>query len=239
MVKNFIKKLGGIIYYNSFKKFKALGNRCLIYHAFGSKLKHDTYGISINIKRFEEHLKYITDKYAITVADDFSSNNLSVSISIDDGYKDTLDAINILVKYNIPFSLFITINTLNKKDYLTHDDIREISKIKNVMIGTHGLNHVKFGNISYKDQFNELKKSKIQLQQLIDKKVKCLSYPHGSYNQDTLDIMPQLKYEWAACSRKGFNDLSTHKFLLHRSEIVASDRVSDLELKIKGYYDYF
>ena len=31
----------------------------------------------------------------------------------------------------------------------------------------------------------------------------------------------------------------TNNFLLHRSEIIASDKKIDLEHKIKGYYDYY
>ena len=49
-IKQIVKKGLGFLYYYAYKKYLInFGNRCLIYHAFGSKIKHDTYGISINI----------------------------------------------------------------------------------------------------------------------------------------------------------------------------------------------
>ena len=66
IIKKNIKDVLGSIYYNFYKKNRInYGNRCLIYHAFGSKLEHDSYGISISMKHFKEHIKYITDNYEI------------------------------------------------------------------------------------------------------------------------------------------------------------------------------
>ena len=48
-LKNTAKRIIGSIYYACYKKYQSVGNRALIYHAFGSKLKNDTFGISIDI----------------------------------------------------------------------------------------------------------------------------------------------------------------------------------------------
>jgi hypothetical protein len=57
--KNKLKDTLGFLYYNSYLKyFQNIGNRALIYHAFGSKLKHDTYGMSVDIHKFEEQIKF-------------------------------------------------------------------------------------------------------------------------------------------------------------------------------------
>ena len=56
--KQIIKDALGFAYFNFYKKFKKKGNRALIYHAFGSKLDHDTYGISIDMKSFISHIDY-------------------------------------------------------------------------------------------------------------------------------------------------------------------------------------
>jgi len=237
--KHLIRDLVGKCYYNIFKRFQKTGNRCLIYHAFGSKLKHDTYGISININQFENHIKFLHDNYEITGINDFVSEKLTVSISIDDGYKDTNDAVNILNKYNIPFALFITANTINQKDYLSDCDIYDISQIKNSIIGTHGMTHNKFDKMNYKSQLKELEESKKLIEKIIKNKIYITSYPHGSFDKNTIEILTKSDYKWGACSKKGFNTSDTNNFLLHRSEIIASDKKIDLEHKIKGYYDYY
>ena len=66
LLKNTIKETLGFFYYNLYRKFtQTPGNRALIYHAFGSKYKHDTYGFSIDVAQFKEHIKFYTDNYNI------------------------------------------------------------------------------------------------------------------------------------------------------------------------------
>jgi len=238
-LKHQIKNFLGLLYYHGFHQFRKVGNRCLIYHAFGAELKHDTYGISININKFKDHLKYLKDNYQLTEINDFTHNEISVSLSIDDGYKDTLDAIDNLNTNNIPFSLFVTTDNINKDGYLSEKDLSDISKLANSTIGSHGLSHVKLDSISYDLQLKEISESKEILQKIISKGINSMSFPHGSYNDDTLNILRILKYESAVCSKKGFNTFETDKFQLNRSEIIASDKIIDLKRKIIGFYDYY
>ena len=237
-IKKIIRDKLGFIYYNGYKKFCKTGNRCLIYHAFGANIEHDSYGISINIKKFKDHIKYLTDNFQIVKFNDFSKD-MSVSLSIDDGYKYTIDAVDILDQYKLPFSLFITSNNINKSGYLTEHDVVNISRNQYCNIGAHGASHVKLGEEDYKNQYIELKTSKDKLEAILGQEIYSMSYPHGSYNSDTLHLMRELGYQWGACSIKGFNVNDTNNYLLNRSEIISTDTSKDLLKKIEGYYDYY
>ena len=122
-VKKIIKKILGEIYYNTYRKNRNnIGNRILIYHAFGTILDHDTYGISINPKVFECHLKYLKDNYKlrpILKKNFIDIKDNSISISIDDGYKDNLLAVEILEKYEIPYTIFVTTSFIGKAIFLS------------------------------------------------------------------------------------------------------------------------
>ena len=74
---------------------------------------------------------------------------------------------------------------------------------------------------------------------MIDKDINTLSYPHGSFNQDTISIAKELGYVSAASSIKGFNNIKTHPFKMRRVEVIASDKIKELSKKIKGYYDFY
>ena len=239
--KSYIKESLGVIYYHGYKKFmRDYGNRTLIYHAFGCRLKHDTYGISIKIKKFKEHMKYISDNYKVVSAIDYINEKYkSISITIDDGYKDTLDALEILDLHDIPVTIFITSNFINKKDYLSDKDLYEVSKLKNVTIGAHGKSHKRFANLSYSEQKSELEDCKNKIEMVIEDKINSVSYPHGSYNQKTLDLLNSLQFEYAFSSIKGTNNNKTNRYLLRRSEVVSNDTLIDLSKKIKGFYDYY
>ena len=179
------------------------------------------------------------DNYQFKKVHDISDDKLFISISIDDGYKCTIDAIDILCQHDIPVSLFITAGELGKDQYLSVSDLSEISKLSNVTIGSHGLSHQRLSTMSYNDQNFELQKSKDILSEIIGKSVNGISFPHGSFNEDTIEILQKLKYEYAATSIKGINTISTDKYTLCRNEIISTDSITDVDKKIKGYYEYY
>tara|TARA_Y100000768_G_scaffold387512_1_gene379099 strand:- start:1774 stop:2499 length:726 start_codon:yes stop_codon:yes gene_type:complete len=237
-IKNMTRDVIGSLYYKMVKRYQYQGNRCLIYHAFGSKLLHDTYGISINKNRFEDHIKYLTDNYRIVETTKIK-NDLCISISIDDGYACTTEAVEILSKYQVPFSLFITSSNIGKKQYLSEYDLIQISSIEYAQIGSHGESHKKLGMLSYSDQYNELKNSKEIIENIISKSVLAISYPHGSYNHHTTKIARLCNYQYGFCSNKNYNIRQSNRYLLNRSEVIATDSSENLTKKILGHYDYY
>ena len=238
-LKNTSKSIIGTIYYNCYKRYQAIANRALIYHAFGSKLKHDTYGISIDIKKFKEHIVFLHQNYSFTDIATKSSTQPSISITIDDGYKDSLDGIEVLVDKGIFFTIYITSGLIDTKNYMSSQDVYDISRLDNCSIGSHGLTHLKLSDINSDLQEYELSESKKILEKIIGKPVITLSYPHGSFNNNTISIAKKLGYQTASSSIKGFNDKATDPFQLRRSEIIASDGLNELMKKIKGYYDFY
>ena len=241
LFKNTVKETLGFIYYNSYARYaQRSGNRALIYHAFGTKFKHDTYGFSIDIPKFKEHIKYYLDNFEIIPINKYMSHNTdTLSITIDDGYKDNLDAVEILNKYNVPFTLYVTSNTLDTEGYLSAEDIKSLSSLTNCEIGSHSYDHIRLDTISNDKILYQLSESKKMLEGIIGNKISGISYPHGSYNEYTLSVLKSIGYEYASSSIKGKNTKETNKYLLRRSEIIRSDSLSTIAKKINGYYDYY
>tara|TARA_Y100000816_G_C25902953_1_gene471011 strand:- start:9 stop:728 length:720 start_codon:yes stop_codon:yes gene_type:complete len=239
MIKNIVKDIIATIYYNSFKRFSnCIGNRTLIYHAFGMNLSHDTYGISMPLDKFREHMLFIKDNYEVKPFLESYSKNLSISVTIDDGYKDTMYAADILNKLNIPFTLFISTDNIGLKDYLAEKDIRDLSDLSICEIGSHGKTHTKLGKLSIKDQDDEVRSSKNILERITNQTIESISLPHGSYNNNTFDVIRNNNYKRIATSIKGFNR-SPSNTIIKRSEIIRHDNINHLVKKLKGYYDYY
>jgi peptidoglycan/xylan/chitin deacetylase (PgdA/CDA1 family) len=240
--KRIVKSVIGEIYYNGYYRYvKPKGNRILIYHAFGSKLKHDSYGISINPKLFEEHLKFLKDNYKLLPLNhdslDKNLNSNSVSITIDDGYKDNLIAIELMEKYKIPYTIYISTGLIDKEQYLTIQDLRDISRLDLCTLGTHSTNHVHLSKLNNKVQYKELSDSKICLENITGKKIIDFSYPYGDYDNSAKNIADKL-YEIISTSHIGINTVECDKKMLKRIEIVSNDTISILKRKIDGYYDF-
>ncbi len=239
LVKKIVKEAGGFFYYNLFNRFSnKSGNKTLIYHAFGIRLSHDTYGISIPINDFDTHMSFIGENYKTVPLNQSNTVDITISITIDDGYEDTMKAAEILNKYNIPYTIFMTSDHLNKKNYLTNDNLRELNNDKLCEVGSHGKTHGKLGKMKKSIQKIEILESKKTLEDILGTSVTSFSLPHGSYNSYTFPIIFETDYERIATSKKGFNSQNQKK-IIRRSEIIKSDTMRCINKKILGYYDFY
>lgn len=241
-VKSKIKETLGFFYFNLYKKYlNEIGNRIILYHAIGTKLEFDTYGISISKQNFLEHIIFLKDNYEIIQIDDNYKTNLNrktVSITFDDGFKDNLYALELLEKYNIPFTLYITTDFIGKKNYLNEQELQLFHKSKLCNLGVHGKSHRHLDKLDYKEQYIELQESKLCLENLLGNSITQMSFPHGCYNESTLKILDILGYNAVSSSHIGLNEIKSLDLKrLKRIEIVASDNLKQLSKKIDGYYD--
>ena len=243
-MKKLIKTAIGLIYFHLLKKEKPrVGNRILIYHAFGSRLAHDTYGISISLRRFEEHLRFIQTRWKIipirpeTYFD--SLLEFGVSISIDDGYADTMLAADLMATLKIPFQVGIVSDFIGTKDYLTPKQVQMLSGNPFCTIGSHGKTHKKIGYLPPADQREEIFASKMALEDLLGKSVEVMSYPHGIFSSQTQELAREAGYKIVLSSINGINtQKNLNPFALRRTEVVSSDAVGNLRRKVLGYCDF-
>jgi peptidoglycan/xylan/chitin deacetylase (PgdA/CDA1 family) len=122
-----------------------------------SQLKNE---LEISVHSFEKFLNYqlikenISNKYS-----DLTNHILNKKILKDKSYIITFDdafesvyslAWPLLKKYNISFIVFVTVELIGKKSYLSESQILELSKCPLCTIGSHGVNHVPFQRIIWR-----------------------------------------------------------------------------------------
>jgi len=182
------------------------------------------------------------DNHEVIAIDEDYENNLernTISLTFDDGYKDNLIALEICEKYDIPFTLYITTGEIGKENYLDKKEILEFAKSDKCILGSHSHTHPLLATLSFEEQYRELEISKKILEDITGASIVGISYPHGSYTQDTLKIARELGYKIVASSNIGINSKNNIDPLeVKRIEIVATDDVRFLRKKILGYYDY-
>lgn len=152
----------------------------LMFHQIGDQFSN----LIITEPYFEKIIFTLKDNI-IDVSKLLESNELikkkSYIITFDDVHESFYyKAFPILLKYNIPFTLFITLSLINKKGYVSVNQINIISSSKLCTIGSHGVNHTFFRKLSHYDKEWELRESMIQLQKLFNKEVTYFAYPYGS-----------------------------------------------------------
>jgi len=221
------------------------GFRILLYHAVGSRLDHDSYGISISPVLFERHMAILAAHTGVSIVrlgeGQVSCAALRVAVTFDDGYKDNLRvAVPILLKFKIPFTVFATASFIQdgSKEYLTPSELRELAALDGVTIGSHGVSHRRLAECDEATMWEELYGSRSYLEDVIGTAVTALSYPHGSANLRVASAAWRAGYAVGACSRFDINSEGRHPLLLCRSEVLAADSERVFLQKLHGAWDW-
>jgi hypothetical protein len=91
--------------------------------------------------------------------------------------------------------------------YLNMDNIQEMREA-GMLFGIHGYNHIRLGDVYFKDMCIDLKLGVNVFKKFFDKYPKYISYPHGSYNVFVKRVARfyGLKYGFTIEKRKNDND---------------------------------
>lgn len=221
------------------------GFRLFLYHAVGSRLARDTYGICIAPDLFDRHMAVLTSSDGVAVCGFHESAgpvaSLRAAVTFDDGYKDNLhQAAPILLKYGVPFTVFATSSFIRSgaTDYLSPSELRELADLPGVTIGSHGATHVPLAGCDNRTLWNELHGSRLYLEDTIGRPVRAVSYPHGSVTRRVAAAAKRAGYVAGACSRFDINVPGRDPLLLCRTEIVAGDSERVFRQKLAGAWDW-
>ena len=226
------------------------GFRVLLYHAVGTPLLYDTYGMGISPRLFERHIKtLVTHPYLTPVS--FAAAELTpppttppaqVAVTFDDGYKDNLQvAAPILLRYGIPFTVFVTSSYIQSgsPDYMTPRELQALAALPGVTIGAHGVTHARLTECRDKTLRHELLASRCYLEDVTGQPVTTLAYPHGATNRRVCEAAREAGYTHGGCSRFDINGPDRDPLLLCRCEIWASDSMRVFRQKLRGDWDWY
>jgi len=173
--------------------------------------------------------------------EDTSENKVNgVSITFDDGYKDNLSvALPFLSKHQIPFTVFVVSDFLGElhDKYLSEAELIELSQSPWVNIGAHGKTHRPLTEMGLEEAREELKLSKERLESLIGRPVTTMSFPHGCYNSELIEVARSLGYTRIGTSDPRPNEDSSQP-QVSRQCIYSCDTLTSFRQKVLGLWDW-
>ena len=110
----------------------------------------------------------------------------------------------------------------NERLGLSRDELLNLDAEPLCTIGAHTITHPKLENLSAQEQRVEIKPSKQELESLLGHSVDHFSYPHGSYNEDTIAIVKECGFRTALMAWGGVVRRSDDPMRLHRVELCQS-----------------
>lgn len=141
-------------------------------------------------------------------------NKKGVIITFDDITDDVYrNAFPILLKYNIPFTIFVTTGYIDSIPYITHTHLMEMANSSLCTVGSHTISHQNLRNA--KDFKEEIASSKQLLEKMLGKPVDFFAYPYGKHSSVSKKLeryAEQVGYKAAfGTINASINDISVHR----------------------------
>jgi len=196
----------------------------LMYHRFEENKYPST---NIRLNNFLQHLKIIEEN-SITFINPKNfeyelKNNKSkrkILLTIDDGFSSFYkNAWPILKQKKIPFILFVSTREVGAFNYMTWEQIREISKEDFVEIGNHSHTHEYLVDESADLIRKDIEKSISIFKRELGKNSDFFSYPFGEYSVLFKDIIKSLNFKYAFGQHSGVVDETKDFYELPRYPI--------------------
>ena len=135
--------------------------------------------------------------------DDVQTAKHFICITLDDGYIDTINvALPLFQRLNVPFTVYVTTGFLDdgaaipwypeERLSLTTDEVRRLASERLCTIGAHTISHPHLSSISADAQRFEIETSVHRLESITSQPICHFSYPHGDYNETTVEILKSL-----------------------------------------------
>lgn len=216
-----------------------------MYHSIGGNADGDTRGLySVKPDAFRTQMNILRDRSISgrsSVVPFGSEHPGTISITFDDGYLDNLTvAAPILVDRGIPFHVFLCPNFIEsgRPEFLSRADVIELAAIDGVSLGVHGYSHAPLTALDLNDLQSELFRSRKWLEDLIQRPVTTMSYPHGAIDFKVSQAAMENGFTRAACSKFGPIIQPLHALRIPRIDIWSTDSDKSFVAKINGKWDW-
>jgi peptidoglycan/xylan/chitin deacetylase (PgdA/CDA1 family) len=199
----------------------------LMYHHISNTIKSDW---SITPQKLNEQLAYLKNNGYTAISLDmlysYKENKTilpekSVVITFDDGYSDEYNnAYPLLTKYGFKATFFIITGSVLKKnedgnEYMLLEDLKRLNK-GGMDLEAHTVTHPDLSKLSYKQQYNELYKSKKYLEKNFHRKINYMAYPYGLCNNLTHKAAKRIGYRIAFTINGGHEDTYNNRLDIGR-----------------------
>jgi peptidoglycan/xylan/chitin deacetylase (PgdA/CDA1 family) len=111
------------------------------------------------------------------------------------------------------------------------ESLEEMAQNPIFEIGAHSMTHPLLDVHERSFQKEEITQSKIQLERIVGKEIKSFAYPYGGYNKTTIDIIKQVKFNYAVTTEPGISkriSKENDRFKLPRIQVKNSTSLNKL-----------
>jgi peptidoglycan/xylan/chitin deacetylase (PgdA/CDA1 family) len=221
----------------------------LCYHGVGPmSVEEDPSRLFVSRELFSEHLDTIqrlgyelltvTELWRLVQSGSDAIGR--AAITFDDGLVRTVrEGVPVLLERGIPCSMFISTGLLGEPHpdldgemIMTPSEVVDLAGA-GVEIGAHSVDHVRLDELDHAEALDQLRRSRVVLEDLLGKPVTSMAYPYGRASEQTVRAAGEAGYELAClCDGPG----PWQPLRIPREPIYTSITPLRLRLKMAGLY---
>ncbi len=158
--------------------------------------------LTVDSSIFEEQIKYLSENGYQALSADALVRALqtrsqlpekSVLITIDDGYDDNYTyAFLVAKKYQTIINFMIPTGLIDKPGYMNWDHLKEMVQNPYAKIYNHTTLHTPLGLIGKEEVTKEITTANEEMATMLGLKNEIVTYPYGSYNDDTIKTLKEI-----------------------------------------------
>lgn len=211
IIKSTLMKLSSIIYRND-------DSKVIYYHDVHS---NDSYtSMSTSLELFKKHID-IMQEQGYTIVDKITHPEREVLITFDDGFRGLYENFSYFREHHIPVKIFLIVEYLGGKNYLSKAEVFELLNTGLVTIGSHTLTHRNLDELTEDEMVVELQESKRRLEEMFEVGIEEFCYPRGRFNPKVAEMARKsgyrLQYSCLPGSFLESDDIVRRNFVQHES----------------------
>lgn len=153
---------------------------------------------------FESHLQLLEKKgFRSILFEDvhkIKDNKKNVILTFDDGFSGNYRyALPLLQKYGFSAVFFIRVGTIGSETYMTWDQLQELIEC-GMSVQSHTISHRPLQTLTLQEVRTELRGSKSALEKVLKNEVDAISFPHGSFKPEALQVANDEGYRFICTS---------------------------------------
>jgi len=219
----------------------ALPGRCVVlyYHEVPARER----------QHFARQMDYLSRSATVLPADysgDLEAGKFFAAVTFDDGFVSVLEnALPELQRYKMPATIFVPSGYLgqqpgwikkDKKEWVMTPEQLRVARKGGLTIGSHTVLHSRLDRLSREQAGCEMSVSKSELEKILEQPVELLSFPHGAYNGNILELAQSIGYRRVFGIKPKWIEGQMNGFFMDRVAVNPWDWDIEFRLKLKGAY---
>ena len=167
-------------------------SKCIFYHDIHSENRFTDMSTPVDL--FVKHINVIRD-LGFEIVHEITKEKNQISISFDDGFKGLYENIGIINQLEIPVTIFVVSSFLDRDNFLSTNNLKELAKNKFIEIQSHTLSHAELPTLDSNSLHKELQKSKEILESICETEINSICFPKGMFDKSVIKKALEVGYD--------------------------------------------